>query len=182
MSDETGPTSPEAERVIASLRPHARVLFWPSLVLIATAGLGTYFAGQLREDWQTGAVVVGAIVVAVLLWLLPTLAWLAKRYVITTRRIVLRQGLFVRTRQELLHSRGYDVTVRKHAMQSMFRSGNVQINTGLDHPVVLRDIPSADLVQAALHDLMESNQNSVSTRRQQDASRPTDETTAWGSR
>ncbi len=26
------------ERVIARLRPHARVLFWPSLVLIAAAG------------------------------------------------------------------------------------------------------------------------------------------------
>jgi uncharacterized membrane protein YdbT with pleckstrin-like domain len=182
MSDETGPTSPEAERVIASLRPHARVLFWPSLVLIASVGAGSYFAGQFTEDWQNTAVVAAALIVVVLLWLLPTLAWLAKRYVITTRRIVLRHGLFVRTRQELLHSRGYDLKVRKNAIQSMFRSGNVEINTGLEHPVVLRDIPRADLVQAALHDLMESNQSMVATRRQQDASRPTDETTAWGPR
>jgi uncharacterized membrane protein YdbT with pleckstrin-like domain len=182
MSDETGPTSPEAERVIASLRPHARALFWPSLVLIASVGAGFYFAGQFAEDWQNWLVVGAAVGAIVLLWLLPTLAWLAKRYVITTRRIVLRHGLFVRTRQELLHSRGYDLTVRKNAVQSMFRSGNVEINTGLEHPVVLRDIPRADLVQAALHDLMESNQSMVATRRQQDASRPSDETTAWGSR
>jgi uncharacterized membrane protein YdbT with pleckstrin-like domain len=182
MSDETGPTSPEAERVIASLRPHARALFWPSLVLIATVGAASYFAGQFTEDWQNWMVVAAAVAVVVLLWLLPTLAWLAKRYVITTRRIVLRHGLFVRTRQELLHSRGYDLKVRKNAMQTMFRSGNVEINTGLERPVVLRDIPRADLVQAALHDLMESNQSMVATRRQQDASRPTDETTAWGAR
>jgi hypothetical protein len=58
----------------------------------------------------------------------------------------------------------------------------VQINTGLDHPVVLRDVPNADLVQAALHDLMEESQNSVSTHRQQEASRPSDETTIWGTR
>jgi membrane protein YdbS with pleckstrin-like domain len=182
MSDETGPTSPEAERVIASLRPHARALFWPSLVLIASVGAGSYFVGQFAEDWQNWAVAAAALIVIVLLWLLPTLSWLAKRYVVTTRRIVLRHGLFVRTRQELLHSRGYDLKVRKNAMQSMFRSGNVEINTGLERPVVLRDIPRADLVQAALHDLMESNQSMVATRRQQDASRPSDETTAWGPR
>jgi uncharacterized membrane protein YdbT with pleckstrin-like domain len=182
MSDETGPTSPEAERVIASLRPHARALFWPSLVLIATVGAVSYFAGQFAEPWQNWTIVAAAVLVVVLLWLLPTLAWLAKRYVITTRRIVLRNGLFVRSRQELLHSRGYDVTVRKHALQTMFRSGNVVINTGLDRPVVLCDIPRADLVQAALHDLMERNQSMVASRRQQDASRPTDETTAWGAR
>ena len=64
-------------------------------------------------------------------------------------------GLMVRTRQELLHSRGYDVTVRQNGMQQLFRSGDVLINTGLDRPVVLHDVPSAALVQSALHELME---------------------------
>jgi uncharacterized membrane protein YdbT with pleckstrin-like domain len=182
MPDETGPTGLEAERIVASLRPHGRVLFWPSLILIATAGAVSFFAGRFDEDWQNWAVLGSGIAIALLLGVLPLLVWLSNRYVITTRRIVLRHGLFVRTRQELLHSRGYDVTVRKNALQSLFRSGNVEINTGLEHPVVLRDIPTADLVQSVLHDLMETNQNLISARRQQEASRPSDETTAWGSR
>ena len=124
---------------------------------------------------------VAALLILVL-WVIPLLLWLGRNYTITTRRIILRSGFLVRVRQELLHSRSYDVTVRKTGLQSIFGSGDVQINTGLEHPVVLRDIPGADLVQAALHDLMEANQSMVAALRQQDASRAPDETSFWGTR
>jgi hypothetical protein len=64
----------------------------------------------------------------------------------------------------------------------MFGSGDVRINTGLEHPVVLKDVPGADLVQATLHDLMELSLNPIASRRQQEQSRPPDETTAFGYR
>ncbi|MCU1469683.1 MAG: hypothetical protein JWQ39_832 [Glaciihabitans sp.] len=170
------------ESVVARLRPHGRAMFWPSLALILIVGFAAYFYGQFPQTWENLGVLVGAALLALLLWVIPLFAWLGRNYTLTTRRIVLRSGFLVRVRQELLHSRGYDVTVRKTALQSAFGSGDVQINTGLDHPVVLRDVPNADLVQAALHDLMEESQNSVSTHRQQEASRPSDETTIWGTR
>jgi uncharacterized membrane protein YdbT with pleckstrin-like domain len=178
MSSET--RVPEA--VVARLRPHGRALFWPSLAMILVLGATGYFYGAFPEMWQNLAVLAGALFLGILLWLLPLLSWLGRHYTITTRRVVLRSGFFVRVRQELLHSRGYDVTVRKHALQSLFRSGDVLINTGLDHPVVLRDVPGADLVQSALHDLMEHSQNNVASRRQQEQSGSPDETTAWGVR
>jgi membrane protein YdbS with pleckstrin-like domain len=174
--------SPEGERVVARLRPHGRRLFWPSLVFIAAIGAAGYLQGSFPLDWENLLVPVAAALIVVLLWLLPLLSWLGHRYIITTRRIVLRHGFFTRVRQELLHSRGYDVTVRKGAPQSMFVRGDVEINTGLDHPVVLRDVPNADLVQAALHDLMEASLNPIAARRQAEASRAPDETTAWGTR
>ncbi len=170
------------ESVVARLRPHGRAMFWPSLALILIVGFAAYFYGQFPQTWENLGVLVGAALLALLLWVIPLFAWLGRNYTLTTRRIVLRSGFLVRVRQELLHSRGYDVTVRKTALQSAFGSGDVQINTGLDHPVVLRDVPNADLVQAALHDLMEQSQNSVSTHRQQEATRPSDETTIWGTR
>ncbi|GAB3605461.1 hypothetical protein GCM10027413_08700 [Conyzicola nivalis] len=170
------------EAVVARLRPHGRALFWPSLALILILGATGYFYGTFDEDWQNLAVLGAALLLGILLWLLPLLHWLGRHYTITTRRIVLRSGFFVRMRQELLHSRGYDVTVRKNAMQAVFRSGDVLINTGLDTPVVLRDVPAANLVQAALHDLMEHSQNPVAARRQQEQSAAPDETTAWGVR
>lgn len=157
-------------------------MFWPSIVLIGAAGAVAFFFGSFREDWQNLAVLAGGVVAVVLLWLLPMLTWLSKRYIITTRRIVLRHGLFVRTRQELLHSRGYDITVRKNALQSMVGSGDVLINTGLDRPVALRDIPNADLVQGALHDLMEKSANPIAARRQAEQSAAPDVTNAWGRR
>jgi uncharacterized membrane protein YdbT with pleckstrin-like domain len=172
----------DSERVVARLRPHGRALFWPSIVLIAAVGAMGYFQGSFSQAWENIAVLAAGVLLIVLLWFFPLLAWLGKRYVITTRRIILRTGFFVRVRQELLHSRGYDVTVRKNGLQSMFGSGNVLVNTGLDQPVVLKDVPNADLVQSALHDLMEKSLNPIAARRQAEASRQSDETTAWGTR
>ena len=176
MSAEAQP-----EVVVARLRSHARALFFPSLLLIAVVGAVSYFAGSFPEPWQNWALLGGGALAVLLFFVLPLLSWLGRNYTITTRRIVLRHGLLVRSRQELLHSRGYDVTVRKAGLQLVFRSGDVLINTGLERPVMLRDVPGADLVQAALHDLMERSLNPVAARRQQERS-SADETTAWGRR
>jgi uncharacterized membrane protein YdbT with pleckstrin-like domain len=168
-----------AEQVIARLRPHARVLFWPSVALIAICGLAGGFGGRLPLPWMNQALPIVALVLIVVLWAIPLLAWLGRHYTITTRRIIIRRGLFVRTRQELMHTRGYDLTVRKNGVQTLFRSGDVLINSGLDRPVVLWDVPTADLVQSTLHDLMEENISAVARMRQQDETRPPDASTYW---
>jgi membrane protein YdbS with pleckstrin-like domain len=187
---EPARTEPQAhpeppERVLARLRPHGRALALPSLALIAIAGAVGYFSGVLEQQWQVGTLYGLAAVAVVLLWVLPLLRWLAHRYVITTRRIVLRRGLVVRVRQELLHSRGYDVSVRRRPLQTVFRSGDVRINTGLEAPVVLKDVPNANLVLVALQDLMEASGNPMASHRPQYGSRPgaaPDETQAFGRR
>lgn len=170
------------EVVVARLRPHGRRLVWPSILLIAVCGAAAFLVGSFEQPWANWAVLGAAVLLVLVGWLVPLLVWLGTNYTITSRRIVLRSGLFVRVRQELLHSRGYDVTVRQTAWQRMFGSGSVEINTGLDHPVVMRDVPGADLVQSALHDLMEASLNPVAARRQQGQSAPPDETIRWGVR
>ena len=177
MSTEASP-----ESVVARLRPHSRALFWPTLLLLVDAAVVGFFAGSLPEPWMNIAALGVGVVLAIVLFVAPLFAWLGRHYTITTRRIVVRSGLLVRTRQELLHSRGYDVTVRKTGLQALFGSGDVLINTGLEHPLVLRDVPRADLVQSALHDLMERSLNPIAARRQQEQSRPRDETQNWGER
>lgn len=145
----------EPERIVASLRRHGRAMFWPSMLLFAVSFAVAYLTGRFSEPWQNWATAAGGGLLVLLFWLLPLLRWLSCRYVITTRRIVVRGGLFVRTRQEMLHSRGFDVTVRQGALQRLVKSGDVLINTGLDRPVVLADTPAAQLVQSTLHDLAE---------------------------
>ena len=177
---DAGPGQP-AEKIVARLRPNARVLVWPSIALIAASAAVGYFAGRLSEVWEIVLLWSSAAAVLLLLFLLPLAAWLSHRYTITTRRLIIRHGFFIRVRQELLHSRGYDVSVKQNWLQSMFRSGDVRINSGLDHPVVLKDVPKADQVQRALSELMEHTQTVVAYRRQQSES-VSDETTVWGSR
>jgi membrane protein YdbS with pleckstrin-like domain len=159
----------DGERVVARLRRQGRALVLPCVALVAIVFALTYFGGRMPEPWLNLAILILGLVLLVLLVAVPVLRWLSQSYTVTTRRLVLRRGVLVRVRQELLHSRGYDLTVRKSAIQSVFGSGDLLINTGLEHPVVLVDVPRADLVQSALHDLMESNMNPVAFRRQEGA-------------
>src|SRR4029453_4206475 len=105
------------ERVVARVRRHARVLILPVILLLAAVGAATYLMVTLPEAWQLLAVGAVALLVVVVGCLLPFISWLARRTTITTRRIILRSGVFARVRQELLHSRGYDVTVRRTWLQ-----------------------------------------------------------------
>ena len=175
------PGTAPAERVVARLRPHARVLFWPTIVLFVICGVTGYLFGNLPEEWHNITLLSGASLAVLLLWFLPLLGWLNRRYTITTRRVILRRGFFVRSRQELLHSRGYDVTVRRTWLQSAFRSGDVQINSGPDNTLILKDVPSADLVQKALHDLIEASRVPMGPR-PFESSALTDESTFWRGR
>ena len=163
-----GSIPPPPETVVARLRPHSRALFLPTVALLADIGAVSYFAGSLPEEWMNLLLLAAGAVVALLLFVVPVLRWLSQNDTITTRRVVIRSGILVRSRQELLHSRGYDVTVRQAGLQLLFRSGDVLINTGNEHPVVLRDVPNADLVQSALHDLMDASFNPIAARRQHD--------------
>ena len=156
-------------------------MVWPTIGLIAIVALTGYYGGSFDDPTINVLIFIAAPLLAFFVWLVPLFAWLGRNYTITTRRIVLRSGFLVRVRQELMHSRSYDVTVRKTALQSMFGSGDVLINSGQEHPILMKDVPDADLVQASLHDLMELSLNPVAACRQQEESNP-DETTMWGRR
>ena len=154
----------------------------PAVLLAGVAGGTTYALAVLPELWQQLAVAGVAALVLVVGVLLPFLAWLTRRTTITTRRTIIRSGVFVRVRQELLHSRGYDVTVRRTWAQSAFGSGDVRINTGHERPFVLRDVPKPELVQAALQELMVESHTHIADHRRAEQSMADGDTIAWGGR
>jgi uncharacterized membrane protein YdbT with pleckstrin-like domain len=158
MALTDGYGAPSTERVVARLRQHARRMFWPSLALIIICGAAAYF-GSALGGWIGLIIWAVAAVLAVVLFLLPFGKWLTTRYTVTTRRLIVRTGLFVRERRELLHSRGYSVTLRTSWLQGLFRSGTIVIGGSDDRAVArLRDVPNAEVVTEALHDLMENSQ------------------------
>ncbi|MFC5790900.1 PH domain-containing protein [Agromyces tardus] len=181
VSVTVAPAAP-AERVVARLRGHGRALILPVLLLIATAGAAAYSIGLVAEPWQQFAVAGVGLAIVLLGSGLPFLLWLTRRTTVTTRRIILRHGVFVQVRRELLHSRGYDVAVRRTWLQRAFGSGDLHINTGHEQPFVIRDVPKPLLLQAALHELMEESHSLVADRRRAALSAPDGDTVAWGSR
>lgn len=148
----------EPERIIATLRPNARRLIGPALLFIVLVGALLWLTGVFQEAWMTWLILIAGAFLLVVGCFIPFLSWLVRRYTITTRKIIVQHGLFVRVRKELLHSRGYEVTVRRTAGQSLFRCGDIRINTTANElPVDLKDVPNPVLVQSVLQDLVEGN-------------------------
>lgn len=158
------------------------MLTLPVVLLVAVAGATAYGLGVATDLWLQLAIAGGAVLLVLLGCFLPFLGWLTRRTTITTRRVIVRSGIFVRVRQELLHSRGYDVTVRRTWAQSAFGSGDVRINTGHEQPFVLKDVPKPELVQGALQELMGEEHSRVAERRRADQSTIDGDTVAWGGR
>ncbi|MET1018684.1 MAG: hypothetical protein ABWX62_01750, partial [Microterricola sp.] len=55
-----------AEHVVARVRRHGRMLFWPSILLIAVCGAAGFYAGQMDEEWQSIAILAGAALLVLL--------------------------------------------------------------------------------------------------------------------
>lgn len=152
------PANAEPERLIANLRPNARRLIGPAVLFIVLVGAMFWLTGLTNNVWVSWAIVAAGVLLMVIGSVLPFLAWLVRRYTITTRKLVVQHGLFVRVRKELLHSRGYQITVRRTAGQSLFRCGNIRIETSATElPLDLVDVPNPVLVQSVLQDLVEGN-------------------------
>jgi membrane protein YdbS with pleckstrin-like domain len=144
------------EPVIARLRRHGRVLLLPALAFIGIVTAWGAVPPRLTELWQVVAfwiVTVGALIG---LWIIPLVAWLGNRVVLTARRVIVHQGALVRSRQEIMLSRVHDVTVRQNAVQAVFGTGDVLLNTGAEKPVRLYDLPQANLVLSAINELVDA--------------------------
>jgi uncharacterized membrane protein YdbT with pleckstrin-like domain len=143
------------------LRPHARALVGPVLVLLGAAGLGGYAAGRVPEgDLQgagrAGVAALGALLVARYA-LVPFLRWRATRVVVTDRRVVTRSGIVVRAGRDVPLSRSDDLAFSRTLVDRLFGSGTVVLSPAGDRPeLVLHAVPDVALVQRRLCELVET--------------------------
>ncbi|MGO2658707.1 PH domain-containing protein [Mycetocola reblochoni] len=165
--DDERPLVP-TEWEVARVRASARGLLLPAVLFVALCGLVPFALGFVDRPWQAWVLLGSAVVVAVFGCVMPYLMWLSRSYTITSRRVIVKHGVFVRTRREMFHSRGYTVTLRRGPIQSMTRSGTVTLSNGIDAPLALDDVAGAGRVADALTELVERSQ---SARPRTDATR-----------
>lgn len=147
----------QAETVVLRLRRHGRALTLPVVVLIAVAAAAGFWVGALPEAWMNISAAAAAGLIALVLGIGPVLGWLASRTVVTSRRVILRRGLFVQHRSEVPLGRVREVRAKRNLLQRLFGSGDIELLCGVDGSTVLRDVPGSELVADALQELMERN-------------------------
>ena len=87
----------EGERVVVHRNPHWRVLVGPVLAFLVVVGAAGYVTalarGQGWHEWGWPAVAASALLLIVWLTVLPLVRWRTTHLVVTTRRLLVREGV-----------------------------------------------------------------------------------------
>ena len=98
------------------------------------------------------------MLLALFLVCIPLLRWRATHYVITTHRLLFREGVLARRGRDIGLSRITDVSYRQTLWQRIISSGTVTIESAGDGgATVLEAIPDSDGVQQLLNHMIEED-------------------------
>jgi uncharacterized membrane protein YdbT with pleckstrin-like domain len=143
------------EQVIAHKHPHWKMLMLPVLALLVIVGLGSYLAALVAgSSWQSygwiGLAVLGGIA---LCWLtvVPLLRWRTTHFVLTTRRVLVREGILSRSGIDIPINRINSVQFTQSLIDRMLGSGMLIIESASDEPLELDDIPQVERIHSLLY-------------------------------
>jgi uncharacterized membrane protein YdbT with pleckstrin-like domain len=148
----------EDETLVLVLRRHIKALFVPFLVFVATVAVAVLLAVLVpsgsAQPWLWGliAVVAGLILVRWVLW--PFLVWRYTIHAVTTRRLILRSGVFNRQGHDMPLTRLNDVSFQHTFWERLLGCGTLVVESaGERGQLTLNDIPKVELVQRTLYRL-----------------------------
>ncbi len=152
----------EDEEVVRHLHPHWLTIFWPIVRFLLIVGGASFGAGLIPPGPQQGMlrllVLALALVLLLTVVLVPLLRWRTTHYVITTHRLLFREGILARRGRDLGLSRITDVSYTQTLWERIINSGTLSIESaGESGPTVLRQIPDSDGVQQLLNHMVEED-------------------------
>jgi uncharacterized membrane protein YdbT with pleckstrin-like domain len=150
------------EEVVRHLHPHWLTLFWPVVLFLLLVGGASFGAALIPPGRQQGVyrLAIAGLAVLLLVWLVvvPLLRWKTTHYVVTTHRLLFREGILARRGRDLGLSRITDVSYTQSLWERIVSSGSLTIETAGDSgPTVLHRIPDSDRVQQLLNVMVEED-------------------------
>jgi uncharacterized membrane protein YdbT with pleckstrin-like domain len=150
------------EEVVRHLHPHWLTVFWPVVRFLLLVGGASFGMAAVPAGSNQGIYRLAILVVAVLLGLffvvVPLLRWRTTHYVVTTHRLLFRQGILARHGRDIGLSRITDVSYRQTLWERVIRSGTLTIESAGDSgATVLQHIPDSEGVQQLLNHMVEED-------------------------
>lgn len=155
-----GPSVPSApaavvvETIVVRVRRHGRHLVPAIVLLFVVAGASGYFIGWFPEAWMNVTAAAVAALLVIFGGIGPVLGWLSHRAVVTTRRVIVHRGFFVRHRTEVSLARVREVRSKQNPIQRIWGSGDIDLYIGSEATRIF-DAPRVKELHAALQELSE---------------------------
>lgn len=152
----------EDEEVVAHLHPHWLTIFWPVVWFLLIVGGAAFGLAVVPAGAQQGVlrllVLALAFVLLVAVVAVPLLRWRTTHYVLTSHRLLFREGILARRGRDLGLSRITDVSYAQTLWERLINSGTLTIESAGDSgATVLRRIPDSDRVQQLLNHMIEED-------------------------
>jgi uncharacterized membrane protein YdbT with pleckstrin-like domain len=143
------------EHVVIHKHPHWKMLVFPVFWLLVVVALGTCLGGLFGDQsWAAVVWIVLAAVGAVLvLWLTvtPFVRWRTTHFIITSDRVMYREGVFKRTGLDIPLARVNSVRFEHSLLDRVLGCGTLIIESASDEPLEFDDIPSVEKVHTMLY-------------------------------
>jgi uncharacterized membrane protein YdbT with pleckstrin-like domain len=152
----------EDEEVVRHLHPHWLTLFWPVVWFLLVVGGASFGTALIPAGRQQGIyrmlILAVAVVLLVLFVVVPLLRWRTTHYVISTHRLLFREGIMARRGRDIGLSRITDVSYRQSLWDRIINSGTLTIESAGDSgATVLKQIPDSEGVQQLLNFMIEED-------------------------
>lgn len=151
----------EGEALVLELRPHVKRLLGPAVLLLVVAPVASLVAAFVpdgsMQGWVRGAVGLAALLVLLRWSVWPFLVWWNTVYIITDRRLIMRQGVLTRRGHDMPLTRLNDITFSHTLLDRLLGCGDLIVESaGERGQVVLDDVPRIEQVQRTLYRLSDA--------------------------
>jgi membrane protein YdbS with pleckstrin-like domain len=153
----------EGEQVVIHKHPHWKMLILPILIMLVVVAAGAYLAALTgKQTWHMAAqiaIVVIGVVVIVWLTIIPLMRWRTTHFIVTTDRVMAREGVLNRTGMDIPLSRINSVRFEHGIIDRIWGAGTLIIESASDEPLEFDDIPHVEYVHSLLYREVNDNPN-----------------------
>jgi membrane protein YdbS with pleckstrin-like domain len=147
----------DKEHVVVHSHPHFKMLIFPFLTFVVSVGVGIWLAILAKDvaaPWGVVSEIAIAVVVVILvvwLFLVPFVRWRTTHFIVTTDRLIAREGVVKRTGIDIPMSRINSVQFGHGLLDRVFGCGTLIIESASHEPLKFDDIPRVEHVHTVIY-------------------------------
>ncbi|RDI64275.1 PH domain-containing protein [Nocardia pseudobrasiliensis] len=146
------------EQLLLHRHPHWKMLFWPAVTFIVVSALAGFAGGLSWRHIEGSAhnivlIAIAAVWLVIVLWrcAVPVIRWNSTHFIITDRRVLVREGVLTHTGIDIPMNRISSVQFRHGLFDRMLGTGTLIIDAASGDPLEYDDIPQVQRVHAMLY-------------------------------
>jgi uncharacterized membrane protein YdbT with pleckstrin-like domain len=145
----------EDEQVVVHRHPHWKMLVVPVVVLLLVVGVASFLAAlvsaQSWASWAWLGLAAAGVALVGRFTVFPVVRLRTTHFVVTDRRVLVREGVFTRHGMDIPLKRISSVQFRQSLSERMLGAGTLVIESDSDESLEFDDVPGVRQVHAVLY-------------------------------